>query len=143
MLRFIEYQRYYFVNDITFQYISCYGLSKCNFSFRFQHLHFNTSHVTVYRNAGGTGGSHREISIHLMLRFIAFHRIRVVYRSRISIHLMLRFIGACGSCINSGSTFQYISCYGLSNIAAGLSGGWKNFNTSHVTVYRSLCKQEM
>ena len=32
----------------SFQYISCYCLSYTNHCFRLVHIHFNTSHVTVY-----------------------------------------------------------------------------------------------
>ena len=98
---------------------------------------FNTSHVTVYLSPPRIEARKRKISIHLMLRFISAHM----------------FLYACAS------SFQYISCYGLSwyleqfprykdisihlmlrfifvfCILATVSA---YFNTSHVTVYRNI-----
>ena len=54
----------------SFQYISCYCLSYTNHCFRLVHIHFNTSHVTVYRTRVIRNGEVVKISIHLMLLFI-------------------------------------------------------------------------
>ena len=75
---------------------------------------FNTSHVTVYRNASVFSTYLCDISIHLMLLFIQA-RHRNGWRARfISIHLMLLFIH-----------MQHWFHLSL-----------PHFNTSHVTVYR-------
>ena len=98
-------------------------------------MHFNTSHVTVYRRSLPEAGTYTSISIHLMLLFIfaatspsnlflifqyiscyclSTHHLSIHNRNRISIHLMLLFINCyivnCLLC----SIFQYISCYCLS-----------------------------
>ena len=80
-----------------FQYISCYGLShSAGFAVRW-YRYFNTSHVTVYLAAFSYD----------------------TFCSAISIHLMLRFIAAFFSLPPVPSSFQYISCYGLSFIQMG------------------------
>ena len=93
------------------------------------------------------------ISIHLMLRFIGIFTVCFPIPDAISIHLMLRFISfdpAVKSCLNYFNTshvtvyhfmdikdftvmleFQYISCYGLSNIRCCKRMPKQNFNTSH------------
>ena len=100
------------------------------------------------------------ISIHLMLRFIGIFTVCFPIPDAISIHLMLRFISfdpAVKSCLNYFNTshvtvyhfmdikdftvmleFQYISCYGLSNIRCCKRMPKQNFNTSHVTVYPNI-----
>ena len=99
---------------ILFQYISCYGLSLNVDILQFTMIHFNTSHVTVYLDcqaennhcvysfqyiscyglsrASGRNKGDKNISIHLMLRFIRTRRKRFYRWATISIHLMLRFI---------------------------------------------------
>ena len=54
--------------------------------------HFNTSHVTVYRVVSGAIPGYKDISIHLMLRFITHGKKEIHGPKLISIHLMLRFI---------------------------------------------------
>ena len=54
------------------------------------------------------------ISIHLMLRFISCNNCKTAFLIIISIHLMLRFINQATPTQLSSATFQYISCYGLS-----------------------------
>ena len=84
-----------------------------------------------------------------------------IFLKFISIHLMLLFIGSTGAfyyqleylfqyiscyCLSAieddatdaESTFQYISCYCLSLGAQHQNGNLTDFNTSHVTVYRSI-----
>ena len=75
-----------------FQYISCYGLSKrwC-------------INLLI-----------RNISIHLMLRFITSSNAYHIAEKVISIHLMLRFISDKVLFCLFSCQFQYISCYGLS-----------------------------
>ena len=77
------------------------------------HIHFNTSHVTVYRSTS----------------------IQPVWIPAISIHLMLRFIPLSAIKAYELPEFQYISCYGLSLLRHPLPCSAYNFNTSHVTVY--------
>ena len=95
-----------------------------------------------------------------MLRFITTAMHRRTWSNTISIHLMLRFIKNLMVVVPRKASFQYISCYGLSqNIrdwchpvrtfqyisCYGLSTTnkhmfiwWNHFNTSHVTVYPRL-----
>jgi len=56
---------------ITFQYISCYGLSRTALAKELEQNCFNTSHVTVYQAKADRRQSGRVVSIHLMLRFIS------------------------------------------------------------------------
>ena len=114
MLRFIVANMFDNRNLQTFQYISCYGLSRC-FCYRFScSNHFNTSHVTVYR----------KLFVAVKVWYPNFNTSHVtvyqIYRipfpvlKDISIHLMLRFILEYYSTPTVLPTFQYISCYGLS-----------------------------
>ena len=99
-----------------FQYISCCSLSK---------------------QGEGKQTSGRRISIHLMLQFICKEEVKAMVIGTISIHLMLQFItnARYALCVKYG--FQYISCCSLSIVVHGLNGCPKNFNTSHVVVYRN------
>ena len=59
----------------------------------------------------------------------------------ISIHLMLLFIFTASDGCFIHKLFQYISCYCLSKCGISVYVPTLDFNTSHVTVYRSiLCK---
>ena len=119
-----------------FQYISCYGLSRCHIIYTAIIFNFNTSHVTVYQKADlerrRDGFYFNTSHVTVYLSSYVFVCLRIV----ISIHLMLRFISfdpAVKSCLNYFNTshvtvyhfmdikdftvmleFQYISCYGLS-----------------------------
>ena len=114
MLRFIKISAGSRCTITIFQYISCYGLSHgdfpCQFSmsyFNTSHVtvylklslsrsltgcYFNTSHVTVYRSLMRLVRNGKNISIHLMLRFIITTNLHHTFTGYISIHLMLRFI---------------------------------------------------
>ena len=81
--------------------------------------HFNTSHVTVYHHAGVGSWFRSQISIHPMLRFIIMYVCSKLSECFISIHPMLRFIISA----TDGTLF------------------FKNFNTSHVTVYLHWCTE--
>ena len=76
-----------------------------------------------------------HISIHLMLRFIRFPRQWKRLEFRISIHLMLRFIYmlSCLYEIYRNFNTSHVTVY-LKNSALKL-GTTMYFNTSHVTVY--------
>ena len=55
------------------------------------------------------------VSIHLMLLFIIYVVLENMVNVGVSIHLMLLFIFQCLNCIFIITSFQYISCYSLSN----------------------------
>ena len=101
-----------------FQYISCYSLS----------------------------GSIGELSVvNRLFQYISCYSLSIktmvsVGIRKVSIHLMLLFIGLLQSNSEPHSPFQYISCYSLS--VTGNTYGAKDvrFNTSHVTLYRSIIK---
>ena len=97
---------------VTFQYISCYCLSKEREAGRWRLPHFNTSHVTVYLVVQVPYS--RIISFQYISCYcLSGSSVDPESKSGISIHLMLLFI--------SGS-----------NIKPRIL---ENFNTSHVTVY--------
>ena len=79
-------------------------------------LHFNTSHVTVYRHQDEYDTEYDMISIHLMLLFI---------QERISYSIIDRHFNT-----SHVTVYQRKLCF--SNI------GVTDFNTSHVTVYHVL-----
>ena len=58
------------LNASVFQYISCYGLSGNATRIYYYGGNLNKSHVTVYRVVSGAIPGYKDISIHLMLRFI-------------------------------------------------------------------------
>ena len=116
MLRFIRENISKFMNFLSFQYISCYGLSMLRLMPWLMFRHFNTSHVTVYQIKRFEGDCKIIISIHLMLRFINSGCDWKSTLLIISIHLMLRFIFQRLLQNLRLSQFQYISCYGLSSI---------------------------
>ena len=76
----------------SFQYISCYSLSKEVINMKKTLSRFNTSHVTLYPKRNN------------------FKSVL----DRVSIHLMLLFIVSAVSGAPLISSFQYISCYSLS-----------------------------
>ena len=97
--------------------------------------YFNTSHVTVYLDAGTSNSVPCVISIHLMLLFIWMicspefmatyfntshvtvypaYNVVQINQTSISIHLMLLFINVFILCYSGFCKFQYISCYCLS-----------------------------
>ena len=141
----------------VFQYISCYCLSASTASASTISSNFTTSHVTVYQWYYDSR----------LFTFIDFNTSHVtVYPELIqkwtmlkciSIHLMLLFIGLFNLATKGCDSFQYISCYCLSNSSDSYDhgtdisihlmllfisfGGFitvsrSYFNTSHVTVYR-------
>ena len=77
---------------------------------------FNTSHVTVYREALSRKGHKKIISIHLMLRFITSGYIGIKRQD------LFQYISCYGLSMTADYLdsldlrFQYISCYGLSKI---------------------------
>ena len=117
-----------------FQYITCYSLSDVQHLLLVNYIGFNTSHVTLYRD------------------FISEYINPIL----VSIHHMLLFIGSRSEDLETGSTFQYITCYSLSLCSLILLHLYRvsthhmllfikygerkiniilGFNTSHVTLY--------
>ena len=114
MLLFISDNSLRFNFKLSFQYISCYCLSK----------------------DGASGGIQSAISIHLMLLFIKEALSFNQSSSFISIHLMLLFIEPAGG---NAETARCISIHLMLLFIGNRSykkGLYFNFNTSHVTVYR-------
>ena len=122
-----------------------------------QQIYFNTSHVTVYRPGIRKAVRCSKISIHLMLLFIViplriviiipdFNTSHVtVYRNtKAKLRQQSEFQYISCYCLSDGtngkmyfvSEFQYISCYCLSWCNVIYLVACKDFNTSHVTVYR-------
>ena len=98
----------------SFQYISCYCLSSLRRIFQVPRQNFNTSHVTVYR-----------IGTHPKAKGCKFQYISCYCLSR-----------GDDNKNTIREIFQYISCYCLSDLQIFLLHCLRNFNTSHVTVYR-------
>ena len=102
------------IYTVKFQYITCYSLSMAG---QFQNLlkgSFNTSHVTLY-----------QLTVHIRPAWY-----------NVSIHHMLLFIVGVGLVVPPPPSFQYITCYSLSNKWEESTLREKRFNTSHVTLYR-------
>ena len=121
-----------------FQYISCYCLSIKQTALNTWENHFNTSHVTVYRQTKGSYKYMVEfqyISCYCLSKYKNGPRLPLfnfntshvtVYLSslpcrklllQISIHLMLLFIFYYITDTDANHRFQYISCYCLSHKA--------------------------
>ena len=99
-------------------------------------MHFNTSHVTVYRRPGSQRIGVRMISIHPMLRFIQENRKNLPETGQFQYIPCYGLSPKVQQYIDRVESFQYIPCYGLSALGAGLREPPLYFNTSHVTVYR-------
>ena len=96
---------------------------------------FNTSHVTVYRYTRSSPTSSNLISIHLMLLFIPLKCCATCSSSTfqyISCYCLSETKVQKAVC---AVAFQYISCYCLSKSQTLLRQITGYFNTSHVTVY--------
>ena len=114
MLRFILQPGRQLHCGISFQYISCYGLSRF---FLFIVLTLTKfQYISCY-------GLSADAPVDSPADFI-------------SIHLMLRFIFSHFAHSSEEYLFQYISCYGLSFPKSNRRRRKNNFNTSHVTVYQ-------
>ena len=96
---------------------------------------FNTSHVTVYRMRR-TGLDYRKNGFNTShVTVYRLSRIFLLSVNQVSIHLMLLFIAGKRIKKRRAEEFQYISCYCLSAIVVDFSPCELCFNTSHVTVY--------
>ena len=102
---------------MSFQYISCYCLSRI-----FIELY------TIFQ-------SFQYISCYCLS---LLRDCRSCIRIQISIHLMLLFIASGKGLGDEDYEFQYISCYCLSLPGRIVSVLTMDFNTSHVTVYQAL-----
>ena len=114
MLFFITIRAIFFWIIILFQYISCYSLSFESQIGSREDFSFNTSHVILYRWKVQERLEKNCVSIHLMLFFIDFSR------DFSSIFPSFQYI-SCYSLSEETtklvvkiSVFQYISCYSLS-----------------------------
>ena len=106
--------RFGLVNVITFQYISCYSLSKGRWNLNLRMMRFNTSHVTLYLTAA-TG---QKITV--VFQYISCYSLSA--KNWAMDHLECEF--------------QYISCYSLSYQNSETELVKFCFNTSHVTLYQ-------
>ena len=123
------------IQQVIFQYISCYCLSIQTVAMYYNRIYFNTSHVTVYpcnKTPTASEASFQYISCYclslkmnlesqLQLNFNTSHVTVYPYKCFfgnvwyiISIHLMLLFISASQYVVFFAPLFQYISCYCLS-----------------------------
>ena len=116
MLLFITNAFTFAVICFTFQYISCYCLSTFLCYFRFLQLHFNTSHVTVYRLNQQDLYSNEEYFNTSHVTVYPNADVPISATAVISIHLMLLFINIGHGVYYGIYLFQYISCYCLSQI---------------------------
>ena len=141
---------------LLFQYILCYGSTNNSISTIFQNSHFNTSYVTVQPYYLRRCTYQLSISIHPMLRFNTSQGTSLNASSRISIHPMLRFNHHrnltgylnpsnfntsyvtvqhhCDTHLKEPKKFQYILCYGSTDVQMIVYFVYLNFNTSYVTV---------
>ena len=141
-----------------FQYISCYCLSQHCSQFPVNSPNFNTSHVTVYRFPPGFTIS---VNRYFNTSHVTVYRGATITRtqsgkyfntSHVTVYripdtdeafeMVFQYI-SCYCLSNSIQPlkslfvkFQYISCYCLSDLQIFLLHCLRNFNTSHVTVYR-------
>ena len=102
----------------------------------YPHLNFNTSHVTVYLCEWYLWVFPLPISIHLMLLFIAVVNFKRYTPSSFQYISCYCLSDRLFLMVFLPLLFQYISCYCLSCILYSLPFYIHHFNTSHVTVYR-------
>ena len=141
----------------AFQYISCYCLSVHSpprlvgilisihlmllfivlaHTQKLKGANFNTSHVTVYRGATITrtqSGKYFNTSHVTVYRIPDTDEAFEMVFQYISCYCLSNSIQPLKSLFVK---FQYISCYCLSDLQIFLLHCLRNFNTSHVTVYR-------
>ena len=104
-------------NQLAFQYILCYGSTLIPCTNRAKtiyisiHLMLRFNLLNIYQQTG-----FNRISIHLMLRFNVFLTTRKTIGYIISIHLMLRFNAVQSAKSAHGRIFQYILCYGSTEL---------------------------
>ena len=99
--------------------------------------YFNTSHVTVYHYRVQWFNLYNSISIHLMLLFIDGGPVQIGVESTFQYISCYCLSQTATRWTNFHRIFQYISCYCLSHTEAVKETLNRNFNTSHVTVYRN------
>ena len=118
---------------------------------------FNTSHVTVYHNMGGdidgyipfqyipcyglSAPDQVDILVKLEFQYIPCYGLSTFASLANNAGLKFQYIPCYGlSCrmlkqMYGTTKFQYIPCYGLSVERLKTALAYRNFNTSHVTVY--------
>ena len=128
---------------VAFQYISCYSLSYSDYKLDFltsvsihlmllfiraataefcQKYCFNTSHVTLYPSRQDSNLSLTSCFNTSHITLYRGHGSYSFCRIHVSIHLMLLFILSCSLRATSLVSFQYISCYSLSDYSGGKQG---------------------
>ena len=120
---------------IGFQYISCYGLSAQNDGQAVQFMYFNTSHVTVYQIYRIPFPVLKDISIHLMLRFIVKKTVEGAEKPHFNTSHVTVYLN---SIINSKHTCHHFNTSHVTVYPEKLHhtrSDQAHFNTSHVTVY--------
>ena len=115
MLRFILQPGRQLHCGISFQYISCYGLSKGDIVLVYRLSEFQ--YISCYGLS--------ECTLCPGSAFPKFQYISCYGLSRFFLFIVLTL-----------TKFQYISCYGLSFPKSNRRRRKNNFNTSHVTVYQ-------
>ena len=142
----------------TFQYISCYCLSKGTVIAEIAYKHFNTSHVTVYQRRRSMlpirkcyfNTSHVTVYLHQCFAVLCnnnhFNTSHVTVYHKLTCFCVTIFFYFNTSHVTvypdqllgkrPKEIFQYISCYCLSIRFAEEGIPLIDFNTSHVTVYR-------
>ena len=106
-------------------------------------IYFNTSHVTVYPLHQSGNPCRLLISIHLMLLFIGdMETVKQTSHTfqYISCYCLSDF---CCAVPYDIILFQYISCYCLSASLLRIQSEARHFNTSHVTVYHDYRKKDL
>ena len=143
----------------VFQYILCYGSTKCKFNQLQPWIHFNTSYVTVQpkstleRFIGISNFNTSYVTVQpaivgmITVSIIVFQYI-LCYGSTYMAKKMgwndygFQYILCYGSTSEfscskaSSSAFQYILCYGSTSATLSNISSLKYFNTSYVTVQR-------
>ena len=141
----------------AFQYISCYSLSVQADVTQWYSECFNTSHVTLYHPSAKSSSQplkrfntshvtlYRARTKQVIQDYFSFNTSHVTLylcsaccnplHWRVSIHLMLLFIRTAIDRATADTTFQYISCYSLSETGRWMQRFEESFNTSHVTLY--------
>ena len=138
MLLFIQGRTFHRIYLRTFQYISCYSLSKLWTDLYMLEIGFNTSHVTLYRIWRTRTSRNIWVSIHLMLLFIAGRNSHIRDFQTFQYISCYSLSPTCGQNLPPEQMFQYISCYSLSWKKLIGNANTARFNTSHVTLYPSF-----
>ena len=119
MLLFIDSNQFVHLLHFLFQYISCYCLSRKYSGKDFAKVHFNTSHVTVYRD------NCSNATYFSIFQYISCYC------------LSLQTGAKCARCTNFNTS--HVTVYPVEDPR---SKELAHFNTSHVTVYQNHHRAE-